>query len=78
MPKFFTIEPAKESSVLSMTTACMRECGICGVYVASSGGGSNMQICSPCADDIDSGAIVQFIDLEALRAFRLARGDFNE
>lgn len=77
-PKFFTVEPYQPSLEPTFATAAMRECAICGAFVAGSGGGGTRTLCLPCVDDFDSGMIRKFVDKAAMRAWRLEKGQFNE
>lgn len=72
-PKFFVIQPYAPSPTLGLSTAAMRECGICGVFVAGSGGGNLRNLCNPCVQAIEAGVMRKFVDRPALKAWNAER-----
>ena len=76
--KFYTIEPYRPSTAPNFATAAMRECGICGVFVAGSGGGNLRNLCNACVTAIEARAMRRFVDRSALKAWGAEQETDNE
>lgn len=71
--KFYTIEPYEPPMTPTFATAAIRECALCRRFVDSSGGGGRRALCAPCVEDIETGNIDQFVDVDAIRAWHEMR-----